>query len=64
VPRISSISEFQMNSILGSAIARSCMTLLARSESRRWMTYTLSAKRVRNVASSIAESPPPATATT
>ena len=30
-----------MNSILGSANARSCMILLARRVSRRWMTYDL-----------------------
>ncbi len=33
----------------------------ARNESRRWMSVTLVAKRVRNIASSIAESPPPTT---
>ena len=34
----------------------------ARSSLRRWTSVTLSAKRVRNVASSTAESPPPTTA--
>ena len=53
---------FQWNSILGLAKARSCMILDARSSSRRWMTVTLEAKRVRKMASSMAESPPPATA--
>ena len=37
------------------------MILEARSSSRRWTTVTLLAKRVRKVASSIAESPPPTT---
>ena len=36
----------------------------ARNSSRRWTITTLLAKRVRNVASSIAESPPPTTTTT
>jgi len=35
---------------------------IARSVSRRWTTVTFDAKRVRNTASSIAESPPPTTA--
>ena len=51
-----------MNSIFGSANARSCMILEARSSPRRWIIVTLLAKRVRNVASSTAESPPPTTA--
>ena len=34
----------------------------ARSVSRRWTTVTFDAKRVRKIASSIAESPPPTTA--
>ena len=42
--------------------ARSCMIFEARSSSRRWMIVTLSANLVRNVASSMAESPPPTTA--
>src|SRR5664280_1603688 len=37
------------------------MILLARSLSRRWTMVTDRAKRVRKVASSIAESPPPTT---
>ena len=37
------------------------MILLARNSSRRWTIVTDSANRVRNVASSIAESPPPTT---
>jgi hypothetical protein len=39
------------------------MTADARRLSRRCTRYTLSAKRVRKVASSSAESPPPITAT-
>ena len=38
------------------------MILEARSWSRRWTTVTDFANRVRNVASSMAESPPPMTA--
>ena len=53
---------FQAKSILGSATARSAMAFEARSASRRCTTVTLSAKRVRKVASSMAESPPPMTA--
>ena len=44
------------------ARAFSCMIFDARSVSRRCTTVTLLAKRVRNSASSIAESPPPTTA--
>ena len=55
-------TEFHENSILGLAKARSCMILEARSSSRRWMTVTLDPKRARKRASSMAESPPPATA--
>ena len=54
--------EFQRNSILGLARARSCMIREARNSSRRWITVTLEAKRVKKMASSMAESPPPATA--
>ena len=61
---MSTTSVFQMNSIFSFAKARSCMIFEARSESLRWMTYTFDAKRVRKVASSIAESPPPTTAMT
>ena len=39
------------------------MILLARNRSRRWMIVTLVANFVRTSASSIAESPPPTTAT-
>ena len=38
------------------------MIFEARNESRRWKRWTLVAKRVRNVASSNAVSPPPTTA--
>ena len=61
-PTMSVTTEFQAKSILGLAKARSCMILEARSSSRRWMTVTLEPKRLRKVASSRAESPPPATA--
>ena len=53
---------FHSISILGLVNARSCMILLARNWSRRWISVTLSANLVRNVASSTAESPPPTTA--
>ena len=43
-------------------MARSCMILEARRVSRRCTIVTLRANLVRNVASSIAESPPPITA--
>ena len=59
---MSSTSLSQTNSILGLANALSCMIFDARSVSRRWMTVTFEANRVRNIASSIAESPPPTTA--
>ena len=61
-PRTSSTAEFQTNSIFGFLSARSCMIFDARSSSRRWITVTLVAKRVRKSASSIAVSPPPTTA--
>ena len=48
--------------MLGCAIARSSMMLLARNRSVRLMRVTLVAKRVRKSASSMAESPPPMTA--
>ena len=60
-PSTSATVEFHSNPILGLAKARSCMTLEARSRSRRWTTVTLVANLVRNVASSRAESPPPTT---
>ena len=44
---MSAISESQMNSIFGLANALSCMIFDARSESRRWITVTFVAKRVR-----------------
>ena len=62
VPLIEATSEFQRISSLGSANARSCMILEARSSPRRWIRVTFEPNRVRNVASSIAESPPPTTA--
>ena len=43
-------------------MARSSMIFEARKASRRCSSVTLEAKRVRNIASSIAESPPPTTA--
>ncbi|MNC87069.1 hypothetical protein D3C83_27650 [compost metagenome] len=55
-------SESQMNAILGFANALSCMIFDARRASRRWISVTFSAKRVRKRASSTAESPPPTTA--
>ena len=50
------------NVSFGLARARSCMIFEARSVSRRWITVMELANRVRNSASSIAESPPPTTA--
>ena len=55
-------SLFHRNLIFGLANARSCMIFEARSASRRWITVTVLANRVRNIASSMAESPPPTTA--
>ena len=60
-PRISSTTLFHSTLIFGLLSARSAMILLARNESRRWTIVTDSAKRVRKLASSIAESPPPTT---
>ena len=54
--------EFQANEIFGFENARSAMILLARRALRRWTMVTDRANLVRNVASSIAESPPPTTA--
>ncbi|BCO41142.1 hypothetical protein MINTM001_22810 [Mycobacterium paraintracellulare] len=48
--------------ILSLARARSNMIREARNSSRRCTNVTLRANRVKNVASSIAESPPPITA--
>ena len=62
VSTISSTSEFHSNEIFGLANALSCMIFDARSVSRRWTTVTCDANRVRKIASSIAESPPPTTA--
>lgn len=53
---------FQMKSILGFVSALCCIILEARSLFPRCMMWTLSANRVKNSASSIAESPPPTTA--
>src|SRR5216683_6270909 len=60
-PSTSSMVEFHTNEILSLAMARSCMIFEARSWSRRWITDSLEAKRWRNRASSMAESPPPTT---
>ena len=61
-PRTSSTAVFIRIAIFGLALARSTMILLARNASRRWNRLTFDAKRVRNVASSRAVSPPPTTA--
>ena len=61
-PTTSVTSLSHANLIFGLASARSCMIFDARSASRRWTTVTDRANRVRNVASSMAESPPPTTA--
>ena len=53
---------FSIHAIFGFARALSCMIFDARSVSRRWTSVTLLAKRVRKLASSMAESPPPTTA--
>ena len=60
-PCSSATSAFHSNAILSLAKARSCMILEPRNWSRRCTIVTLDAKRVRNVASSRAESPPPTT---
>ena len=62
-PRMRFGTESQMKCILGLAKARSWVILAARSSSRRWMTCTASANLARNRPSSMAESPPPMTAT-
>ena len=49
-------------SILGFSITRLCMILDARNSSRRWISTPCCHYLVRNVASSIALSPPPITA--
>ena len=61
-PRTSATSLSHRNVILGLANARSCMIFEARSVSRRWTTVTDLPNLVRNMASSMAESPPPMTA--
>src|SRR5215212_9970710 len=61
-PSTSSTAVFGWISIFGCAFARSSMILLARNVSRRWRRWTFEAKRVRNVASSRAVSPPPTAA--
>ena len=61
-PSTSSTTVFQRTSIFGFANTRSCMIFDARSSLRRWMSVTFVAKRVRKLASSSAESPPPTTA--
>ena len=61
-PWMAVTAEFQAKLIFGSFSARRTMILLARSSPRRCTRVTERAKRVRKVASSIAESPPPTTA--
>ena len=62
-PITSSMTEFVSHSIFSFARARSSMMFDARNSSRRWTIVTLSTNFVRKIASSIAESPPPATIT-
>ena len=47
------------HSMLGTARARSSMIREARKSSRRWTIVTVEENLARNIASSIAESPPP-----
>ena len=54
-------TAFVRKVIFSLARARSSMIPEARNSSRRWTIVTDRANRVRNVASSIAESPPPTT---
>jgi hypothetical protein len=61
VPTASRTSLSHSKRILSLLKARCCMTLLARSVSRRCTMVTDRAKRVRKVASSTAVSPPPTT---
>ncbi len=63
-PMTSSTTLFSTNSIFSLERARSTMIGDARNSSRRWTRSTLRAKREMKSASSIAESPPPTTATT
>ncbi len=44
---MSTTSEFQMNEMFGIAVALSCITLEARSVSRRWTTVTVVASLAR-----------------
>jgi len=60
-PDIAPTVVFRAISTFLSAIALSCIILLARSSPRLCTRRTLLANFVRNVASSIAESPPPTT---
>ena len=62
-PRTFSITLSSIHAIFAFVLARCCMTLLARSSSRRWTIVTFVANFVRKVASSIAVSPPPTTRT-
>ena len=62
LPTRPSTTVSQTTSIFGLLNARSCMIFDARKASRRWIIVTLLANLVRNVASSMAESPPPTTA--
>ena len=61
-PRTSETVEFHAKEIFGLSKARWAMTFEARNWSRLWTTTTSEAKFVRKRASSIAESPPPTTA--
>ena len=61
-PKTSATTECQANLTFGLARARSCMIFDARKSPRRCTTVTDSANRLRNTASSRAESPPPITA--
>eukprot|EP00600_Ochromonadales_sp_CCMP1393_P009456 CAMPEP_0174972278 /NCGR_PEP_ID=MMETSP0004_2-20121128/10532_1 /TAXON_ID=420556 /ORGANISM="Ochromonas sp., Strain CCMP1393" /LENGTH=133 /DNA_ID=CAMNT_0016222467 /DNA_START=264 /DNA_END=662 /DNA_ORIENTATION=+ len=62
-PSHRSIRALQRNSILGFFCALSSIILDARKESLRCTIVTFLANRVRKLASSIAESPPPTTTT-
>ena len=61
-PLMDSTTEFHAKSSFGSFSAREAMAFEARSSSRRCTRVTREPKRVRKVASSTAESPPPITA--
>ena len=62
-PSTSVTTEFQVNFIFGSSKASSFRAAHALSSLPLWITWTDDARLVRNVASSIAVSPPPTTAT-